>query len=133
MRAIYVRRGQRAFRRKLLKAYGKVCAVTGCKIAELLEVAHFSPYRGDHTNKVDNGLLLRADVHALFNLGLLWNNEHFAVQIANSARRSPYDELHGVQLRKPPMPADKPGARLLEDHARVSAERSRKKQQTRGS
>lgn len=128
LRAIYVRRGQRAFRRKLLKAYGKVCAVTGCKITELLEAAHISPYRGDHTNKVNNGLLLRADVHTLFDLGLLWINEHSTVQIAKSARRSPYDELHGVQLRKPAAAADKPNARLLEDHARVSAERRRKQQ-----
>jgi len=123
LRAIYVRRGQRAFRRKLLKAYGKVCAITGCKITELLEAAHISPYRGDHTNKVNNGLLLRADIHTLFDLGLLWINEHFTVQIAKSARRSPYAELHGVQLRRPAAAADKPSASLLEDHARVSAER----------
>lgn len=126
LRAIYVRRGQRAFRRKLLKAYGNACAVTGCKITELLEAAHISPYRGDHTNKVGNGLLLRADLHTLFDLGLLWINEQFTVEVAKSARRPPYDQLHGVQLRKPRAATNEPGARLLEDHARVSAERRRK-------
>jgi len=125
LRAIYVRRGQRAFRRKLLKAYGKACAVTGCKIAELLEAAHISPYRGDHTNKVSNGLLLRADIHTLFDLGLLWINGEFKVQVAKSARRSPYDGLHDVQLRTPRAAGDQPNARLLEDHAKASAERRR--------
>lgn len=132
LRAIYVRRGQRAFRRKLLKAYGKACAVTGCKITELLEAAHISPYRGDHTNKVRNGLLLRADVHTLFDLGLLWINEQFTVQVAKSVRRAPYDQLHGVALRKPAAVADEPSARLLEDHSMVSAER-RRRQRLRGS
>ena len=131
LRAIYVRRGQRAFRRKLLKAYGKACAVTGCKITELLEAAHISPYRGEHTNKVSNGLLLRTDVHTLFDLGLLWINEDFTVQIAKSARRSPYQELHGLQVCTPRAAADQPSARLLLDHATASAERRRKERARR--
>jgi len=126
LRAIYVRRGQRAFRRKMMQAYGKACAVTGCKLAELLEAAHISPYRGEHTNKVSNGLLLRADIHTLFDLGLLWINERFTVQVARNARRSPYDKLHGVQLRTPRAAADQPNARLIEAHARASAERRQK-------
>lgn len=126
LRAIYVRRGQRTFRRKLLKAYGQACAVTGCKITDLLEAAHISPYRGDHTNKVSNGLLLRTDVHTLFDLGLLWVNEQFIVQVAKSARRSPYDELHGIRLQMPRAAADKPNASLLEHHARASSARRRK-------
>lgn len=130
LRAIYVRRGQRAFRRKMMKAYGEACAVTGCKLTELLEAAHISPYRGDHTNKVSNGLLLRADVHTLFDLGLLWINEQFTVQVAKNARQSPYDKLHGVQLRTPRAAADQPNARLIEAHARASAER-RKKERAR--
>lgn len=126
LRAIFVRRGQRAFRRRLLKAYGKTCAVTGCKITELLEAAHISPYRGDHTNKVSNGLLLRADIHTLFDLGLLWIDEAFTVQFAKSARRPPYDMLQGIQLAMPGAAADKPSATSLGDHARISAERRQK-------
>jgi len=126
LRAIFVRRGQRAFRRKLLKAYGKACAVTGCKITELLEAAHISPYRGGHTNKVSNGLLLRADIHTLFDLGLLWIDETFTVQVAKNARGAPYDRLKGVQLATPRAVADKPSASSLADHARVSAERRQK-------
>ncbi|WP_401742489.1 HNH endonuclease [Stenotrophomonas geniculata] len=108
-------------------------AVTGFKITELLEAAHISPYRGDHTNKVTNGLLLRADVHTLFDLGLPRIDENFTTLIAKSARRSPYDELHGVQLWKSPAAADKPSSRMIEDHARASAERRKKQQYTDGS
>ena len=38
---------------------------------EVLEAAHILPYRGPDTNKVVNGLLLRADVHTLFDSGLI--------------------------------------------------------------
>lgn len=132
LRAIFVRRGQRSFRRKLLKAYGKTCAVTGCKITELLEAAHISPYRGDHTNKVSNGLLLRADIHTLFDLGLLWIDEALTVQVAKSARRVPYDTLQGVQLATPGAAGERPSARSLADHARVSAERRQKQRDRKG-
>ncbi|AWH20110.1 DUF3427 domain-containing protein [Stenotrophomonas sp. ZAC14D2_NAIMI4_6] len=133
LRAIFVRRGQRAFRRKLLKAYGERCAVTGCKITELLEAAHISPYRGDHTNKVSNGLLLRADIHTLFDLGLLWVDEGFTVQVAKSARKAPYDTLQGARLAVPGAAADKPNPVALADHARVSAERRQKLRERKAS
>ncbi len=72
LRAIKVRRGQAAFRKKLIKRYGPTCMVTGCKIVDLLEAAHIVPYRGDEYNNAQNGLLLRADIHTLFDLNLIW-------------------------------------------------------------
>ena len=53
------------------KFYGDQCMVTGCKIVDILEAAHISPYRGECDNDVENGLLLRADIHTLFDLNLL--------------------------------------------------------------
>lgn len=70
-RVIALRRGQTAFRGALMKAYEGRCAITGCEIREVLEAAHISPYLGEHTNHVSNGLLLRADVHTLFDCGLI--------------------------------------------------------------
>lgn len=66
---VVIRQGQPAFRRKLLNAYGRKCAVTGCTIEATLEAAHIRPYWGDITNDVRNGLLLRADIHTLYDLG----------------------------------------------------------------
>lgn len=65
------RDGQPAFRRELLKAYESRCVISGCDIEPLLEAAHIMPYKGGHTNHVSNGLLLRADLHKLFDLGML--------------------------------------------------------------
>lgn len=67
--SIVRRRGQHAFRQILLDAYGGRCAVTGCDVADVLEAAHIVPYQGDATHVVNNGLLLRADIHTLFDLG----------------------------------------------------------------
>jgi putative restriction endonuclease len=70
-RQIRERRGQRAFRDALRRRYGGRCAVTGCTVLDLLEAAHIKPYRGDRDNNPQNGLLLRADIHTLFDLDLL--------------------------------------------------------------
>ena len=71
LRSIAIRRGQPAFRKELLAAYKVRCAVTGCPLQPVLEAAHIVPYRGEQTNHVQNGLPLRADIHTLFDLGLL--------------------------------------------------------------
>lgn len=65
------RRGQAKFRKRLLDAYSNTCAVTGCDAVEALEAAHITPYLGEETNHPQNGLLLRADIHSLFDLGLI--------------------------------------------------------------
>ena len=70
-RTIAQRRSQPAFRNALLDAYDRKCAITGCEVVEVLEAAHIYPYRGPDTSKVVNGLLLRADVHTLFDSGLI--------------------------------------------------------------
>lgn len=70
-RMVTQRQGQPAFRNALLAAYNNRCAITGCTIDDVLEAAHISPYLGKHTNHVTNGLLLRADVHTLFDRGLI--------------------------------------------------------------
>jgi len=70
-RQIRARRGQKKFRDSLRERYGDICMVTGCTILDILEAAHISPYRGIKDNHVANGLLLRSDIHTLFDLNLL--------------------------------------------------------------
>lgn len=55
----------------MLERYGAECCITGCTVDTLLEAAHIIPYRGDQTNDVTNGLLLRVDLHRLFDAHLL--------------------------------------------------------------
>lgn len=70
-RLVTIRQGQPMFRAKLMEAYDRRCAVTGSRIEETLEAAHISPYLGAESNHVCNGLLLRADIHTLYDLGLI--------------------------------------------------------------
>jgi hypothetical protein len=70
LKAIKLRRGQKSFRDKLIKTYGS-CMVTNCEIVDVLEAAHIDPYRGISDNHLENGLLLRADIHTLFDLNLM--------------------------------------------------------------
>lgn len=70
-RQIKARRGQKRFRDSQMGRFAKTCIVTGCQIVDLLEAAHISPYRGTKDNDPSNGVLLRADIHTLFDLNLL--------------------------------------------------------------
>lgn len=70
-RQIRERRGQQQFRDALRKRYSERCLVTGCEVLAVLEAAHIKPYRGEDDNHVENGLLLRADIHTLFDLDLI--------------------------------------------------------------
>jgi putative restriction endonuclease len=108
------RRGQPAFRRALLAAYGGRCAVSGCAVEAVLEAAHIAPYLGAHTNVVTNGLLLRADLHTLFDLGMLWiEPATMTVCLADDLKASNYGQLHGRRLRLPRAQRDRPSRKAL--------------------
>jgi hypothetical protein len=70
-RTVRTRVGQGAFRAALLDRYGEVCALTGPCPQEALEAAHLYSYATIEKHHEDGGLLLRRDVHRLFDLGLL--------------------------------------------------------------
>ncbi|MCX8007453.1 MAG: HNH endonuclease [Coriobacteriia bacterium] len=65
------RQGQPYFRRQLLRAYEGKCAFSEYDAEDALEAAHIEPYRGPTSNSLQNGLLLRADMHDLFDLFLV--------------------------------------------------------------
>ena len=65
------RLGQGTFRTRVTEAYGRRCAVTGERTLPVLEAAHIRPYAQQGPNRVDNGLLLRSDLHRLFDRGLV--------------------------------------------------------------
>lgn len=99
VRSIVARRGQARFRQALMQRYGACCLVSGCNLSEILEAAHIWPYRGNDDNHVDNGLLLRADLHTMFDLDLLGiNPADLAVTVAASATEAGYSQLNGKIL-----------------------------------
>jgi hypothetical protein len=100
LRAIKVRRGQASFRRGLIKRYGSRCMVTGCGLEELLEAAHIAPYRNASHNELSNGLLLRADIHTLFDLYLMQiDPDTLTVTFDDAVRGSGYSPYHGKRLQ----------------------------------
>ncbi|MNZ49652.1 hypothetical protein D3C78_674270 [compost metagenome] len=95
------RRGQRRLRLKLLELYECKCAITGYAPTEVLEAAHIVSHAISGVNHSDNGLLLRADIHSLFDSNLLRiNPETLEVVIDSSLKATPYWKLKGQQLRK---------------------------------
>ena len=115
------RRGQPAFRNALLDAYDRKCAITGCEVVEVLEAAHIYPYRGPDTSKVVNGLLLRADVHTLFDSGLIAIDAmNMTVLVHTSLQGSEYWTLRRKKLRLPPNTERRPSCEALKMHCNQS-------------
>lgn len=113
-REVVRREGQPIFRSQLLVAYDNRCAVTGCEVEAVLEAAHIAPYLGKESNTVQNGLLLRADIHTLFDLGQLKITAAGKIELDEKLFGTMYGELHGKQIRKPISKAAAPSIAALE-------------------
>jgi len=79
-----VREGQSAFRRGIVERDGGACIITGCVLLETLDAAHIIPYAqarqleilGHDVMDTNNGMLVRADVHRLYDAGSIWIELH---------------------------------------------------------
>lgn len=116
LQAIWTRRGQPEFRARLIQAYGSRCAITGCDVVDALEAAHITPFADEQAYSVSNGLLLRGDIHTLFDLLLLSiDPTTWAVHIAPHLSPS-YAALDGVKLALPTVASAQPDAGRLLGH-----------------
>jgi len=124
LRQIKLRRGQQRFRDALRRRYGDRCAVTGCDLLDVLEAAHIRPFRGESDHHPENGLLLRADVHTLFDLGLLSIDPKTWTVWVHPRVRSSYATLHGKTIETGGGDRPSPGAMLAHfEAARTNAAR----------
>ncbi len=99
LREIAVRRGQAKFRERLVRRHGMICQVSGCAFAGLIEAAHIRPYSTSGDNSVANGLLLRSDLHTLFDLGLLGiDPQSLAIHVHPELHGAGYGDLEGRLL-----------------------------------
>lgn len=115
--SIVRRRGQTAFRDSLLGAYGGRCAVTAYDEPSVLEAAHIVPYMGAETNHPANGLLLRADIHTLFDLGLIAiDTDPMVVLLAPEVGSGSYAPLASARLNLPTIPHLRPSKQALDLH-----------------
>jgi ribosomal protein L37AE/L43A len=103
---VRVRRGQPAFRAQLLNNFGSTCAFTGHAPAQVLEAAHLYSYAANAEHHPDGGLLLRRDLHRLFDLGLIAvRPDTLTLDVsADLAGFAQYEGLHGQALKVPVSP-----------------------------
>lgn len=115
--AIARRQGQTGFRKALLRAYDRRCAFTGCDVEQTLEAAHIRPYLGERTNVLVNGLLLRSDLHTLFDLRLVRINPNdMKIEISSKVKGDHYKAISGTIVRSPSANTEKPSLAALKWH-----------------
>jgi putative restriction endonuclease len=82
------RLGQGTFRITVTSAYQRRCSVTGEKTLPVLDAAHIGPYGMGGVHEVSNGLLLRQDIHTLFDLGYVTIDQSRRVVVSKRIKRS---------------------------------------------
>ncbi|WP_110514609.1 HNH endonuclease [Herpetosiphon llansteffanensis] len=101
-RNITIRQGQPEFRKKLIEIFDGKCVITECEFLPILEAAHILPYKGSHTNILSNGLLLRTDIHNLFDQGYIYiDYKSLKVHIAIELYKSEYNQIHQFRVIDP--------------------------------
>lgn len=116
------RLGQGGFRVVVLDEYQRRCSITGEKTVPVLEAAHIQPYAELGPHEISNGILLRSDLHTLFDKGYMTITSDYRVEVSRRIREEfsngrDYYALHGCELKVLPSRIDdKPAARFLEWH-----------------
>lgn len=115
-----VRIGQDDFRERLILRYGPICAFTGLQLVQTLQAAHIQPYVDEKSNHIRNGLLLRADMHRLFDLGLMTLTIDLRIRVSNRIINLDADvrDLHGTQAKLDATGGILPSTAAIEFHAR---------------
>lgn len=120
-RLVQPRLGQATFRIAVLDAYGRGCAVTEEHSLPALEASHIRPYAQDGPHEIRNGLLLRADLHRLFDTGYATVTPDLRLQISARLREDyqngrSYYPLQGARVHVPPIESHQPDRSFLAWH-----------------
>lgn len=116
------RLGQGAFRVLVTDAYQKRCAISGERTLPVLQAAHIQPYSAAGPHRVSNGLLLRSDLHILFDRGYVTVTPELRVEVSKRIREEfengrEYYAYHGKTLAVLPREsAERPAAEFLRWH-----------------
>ncbi len=112
------RPGQVKFRRTLKAAYENTCCFSGCPVDGALEGAHIDPYRNAASDNPTNGLLLRRDLHALFDAHVISvDPKTMKIHVSQLARAyAGYASLHLKQVGRPAPESYSPDLTALHRH-----------------
>lgn len=103
-------------RTTLLEAYGGRCAISGCAVAETLELAAITAHGPEEPS---NYLVVRADLARLFQAGLIAVDAiHFVLIVAPALAQSEYMQFAGRRLHQPERTIFRPSRQALDSHAR---------------
>jgi len=127
-RLVKPRRGQGAFRLAVTDAYGRQCAISEGKVLPALEAAHIRSYAEGGEHEVSNGLLLRRDIHSVFDAGYITFEDDLTMVVSDKVRTvfnngNEYRRLQGHKLRPPADPALGPNLEHLRWHREERFER----------
>jgi putative restriction endonuclease len=117
-----VRPGQGAFRVEVTDAYHRQCAVSREHSLPVLEAAHIIEWSDTHTNDVTNGILLRADIHKLFDAGYVTIDPDGYRFVVSKRLKEDYDngkeyyQLHGSRILLPEDSNAWPSRQALVEH-----------------
>ncbi len=116
------RLGQGTFRVLITDTYQRRCAVTREKALPVLQAAHIRPVTYGGAHRIDNGLLLRSDIHTLFDCGYVTITPRHKFLVSQRLRDDydngeQYFRLAETDVWMPPDPADRPNQQFLEWHA----------------
>ena len=120
-RPIRPRLGQGAFRVLVTDIYQRRCAVTRERTLPALEAAHIRPYADGGIHEASNGLLLRRDIHSLFDAGYVTVTPKHHFEVSSRIKEEfengrDYYGLHGKTIYVPKMSAQKPDSAALNWH-----------------
>jgi putative restriction endonuclease len=115
------RLGQGAFRVAVTEAYGRQCALSGGKVLPALDAAHIRPYGEGGVHTKSNGILLRKDIHSVFDAGYATIDPSYRFVVSDKVKEvfnngEEYRRLHGTVLRLPRNTMDQPDRDLLRWH-----------------
>ena len=116
------RLGQGTFRTLVTDAYHRRCAVTSERSLPALEAAHIKAFNAAGPNRTQNGLLLRADIHRLFDDGYVTVDPDLHFVVSQRLRdefengQAYYALADKLLVNLPDHPADRPGAEFLDWH-----------------
>jgi putative restriction endonuclease len=121
-REAVVREGQGTFRLRLLRAYRNQCAVTGEHATPVLDAAHITPYLGPRDNHVQNGLILRTDLHRLYDDGYVTVTPDLKLEVSPRLKEEfengrSYYEMAGRSIVLPKRANEQPSRQALLWHA----------------
>ncbi len=113
--------GQGTFRILVTDAYGWECAVSRERALPTLEAAHIKPFTLVETHDVRNGLLLRSDLHRLFDAGYVTVTPEYRVEVSRRIREdfddgATYLSFHGVEIAVPVPKERRPAPEYLQWH-----------------